>query len=346
MTFLWPHMLWLLLTVPLFVALYVFLLRRKRNVAIRYATLTVIKDAMGSGPGIRRHLPAALLLLAWTTAVVAVARPAALITLPSQRDTVVLAMDVSGSMRATDVDPSRLAAAQDAAKEFVAAQPKSTRIGIVAFGGSAMLVQAPTLERTEIRSTIDRFRLQRGTNIGAAILTSLQTIFPEGAFELGPQFMSPPRRGVPLRQPLPSDEPDFSPVEPGSHGSAVVVLLTDGQSTRGPDPVEAARMAADRGVRLFTVGFGTEDGEIVSFRGYRMQVQLDEETLKQVADVTRGRYFHAATATDLSDVYRSLTSQFVLETEETEITAFYAAAAGLLMLLGGGLSLLWFSRIV
>lgn len=345
MTFLWPNMLWLLLTVPLLVALYLLILRRKKNVAVLYASLSVVKEAMGSGPGIRRHVPPLLFLVAWITAAIAVARPAALITLPSQRDTVVLAMDVSGSMRAADVDPSRLAAAQDAAKEFVAAQPKSTRIGVVAFGGSAMLVQAPTLERTEIQSTIDRFRLQRGTNIGAAILTSLQTIFPEGDFDLGPRFNSPPRRGVPLGQPLPLEVPDFSPVEPGSHGSAVVVLLTDGQSTRGPDPVEAARMAADRGIRIFTVGFGTKGGEIVTFRGYRMQVQLDEETLQQIAEVTRGRYFHAATATDLNEVYQSLTSQFVLETQETEITAFFAAGAALLMLFGGTLSMLWFSRI-
>jgi Ca-activated chloride channel homolog len=207
-------------------------------------------------------------------------------------------------------------------------------------------VQAPTLDREEIRGTIDRFQLQRGTNIGGAILVSLQTLFPEAEFDVGPRFTSPSRRGAPLGELAPREEDEFFPVEPGSYESAAVVLLTDGVQTTGPDPIQVARMAADRGVRVFTVGFGSPDGEIVGWRGYRMRVQLDEETLRQIAEVTRGRYFHAATASDLSEVYQSLNSVFVMETEETEITAFYSAAAGLMMLLAGALSLLWFHRII
>jgi Ca-activated chloride channel family protein len=265
--------------------------------------------------------------------------------LPSQRGTVLLAMDVSGSMRAADVDPDRITASQEAAKAFVSSQPRTTRVGIVAFAGTAMLVQPPTLEREEVIAAIDRFQLQRGTNIGAGILVALQTIFPDASFDLGPRFFNEGQRGAPLGEAAPP-ESSFAPVEPGSHTSAVIVLLTDGQATTGPNPIDVARMAADRGVRVYTVGFGSRAGETVGFGGMSMRVQLDEETLRQVAEITRAQYFHAATSTDLHDIYGSLTSQFMLEREETEITAFFAAAAGVLMLLSAGLSMLWFSRIL
>jgi len=275
---------------------------------------------------------------------VSVARPAAIVMLPSQRETVILAMDVSGSMRAADVEPDRITASKTAAKEFVSAQPRSTRIGVVAFAGTAMLVQAPTANREETLSAIDRFQLQRGTNIGSGMLVALQTIFPEVEFETGPRFSSEGPRAAPLGEAQP-DEPPFMPVEPGSYTSAVIVVLTDGQPTTGPNPVDVARMAADRGVRVFTVGFGSQAGETVGFGGMSMRVQLDEETLRQIAEITRGRYFHAGSASDLHEVYASLTSQFGLERDETEITALFSATAGVLMLLGASLSLLWFGRI-
>jgi Ca-activated chloride channel homolog len=352
MTFFWPEMLWLLATVPLLVLAYLLLLRRRKKTAVRYASLSLVREAMAAGPGWRRHIPPALLLLAWTAVAGAMARPAAIITLPSQRDMVILAMDVSGSMRAADVAPDRITASQEAAKAFVADQPRTTRIGVVAFAGTAMVVQRPTLVREDVLAAIDRFQLQRGTNIGAAILVSLQTIFPEAEFDLSPwgfgrEFRRGVRRGVPLgERRAASDDDAFVPVEPGSYEAAAVVLLTDGQATTGPDPMEAARLAADRGVRVFTVGFGSREGETVGFGGWSMRVQLDEDTLRQVAELTRGRYFHAGSASDLNQVYRSLTSQLVMETEKTEITAFFAGGAGLLMLLAALLSLLWFGRIL
>lgn len=346
MTFFWPGALWLLLTVPLLVGVYLLLLRRKRKFAIRYASLTVVKDAMGKRPGFRRHIPPLLLLLAWTVGVLAMARPAALVTLPSQQNTIILAMDVSGSMRAADVDPDRITASQVSASEFVQAQSPQSRIGVVAFAGTAMLVQSPTSDREAVLSAIERFQLQRGTNIGGALLVSLQTLFPEADFDLGPRFRSVNRRGVPMGEPIPPEEPEFVPVEPGSHPTAAIVLLTDGQATTGPDPVEVARLAADRGIRVFTVGFGSRDGEIVGFGGRSMRVQLDEETLRQVSEVTRGRYFHAASGEDLSEVYQELSAQFVLEEQEMEITAGFSGVAALLMLLAGTLSFLWYNRIM
>jgi Ca-activated chloride channel homolog len=347
MTFFWPPMLWLLATVPVLVLAYLLLLRRRKKAAVRYASLSLVKEAMAAGMGWRRHVPAALVLLAWALLAVGMARPAALVTLAAQRDTVILAMDVSGSMRATDVTPDRITASQEAAKAFVANQPRTTRIGMVAFAGTAMVVQQPTLDRADVLAAIDRFQLQRGTNIGGAILVSLQTIFPDARFDLAPSgFGRGVRRGVPLGERRPTAEDTFVPVEPGSHEAAAIVLLTDGQATTGPDPIEAARMGADRGVRIFTVGFGSREGETVGFGGWSMRVQLDEATLRQVAEVTRGRYFHAGSASDLNEVYRSLTSQLVMETEETEITAFFAGGAGLLMLLAALLSLVWFGRIL
>jgi Ca-activated chloride channel homolog len=344
MTFIWPQFLWLLAIVPLLVALYLYLLKRKRKMAVRYANLGLVREAMGPGPGIRRHIPPALLLVALAVTLLAVARPAAVVTLPSQRGTIVLAMDVSGSMRAADVDPDRITASQEAARNFVASQPRTTRIGVVAFAGTAMLVQPPTLDRDEIRSAIDRFQLQRGTNIGDAILVSLQTLFPDAQFDLGPTFWREPQRGFPLGETRQQEE-TFLPVEPGSHQSAVIVLLTDGQATTGPDPVAAARLAADRGVRVYTVGFGSRAGDVVGFEGWSMRVQLDEDTLRQVAEITRARYFHAGTSTDLNEVYKSLSTELVMETELTEITAFFAGVAGLLMFTAALLSMIWFSRI-
>jgi Ca-activated chloride channel homolog len=347
MTFLWPWMLAFLLTVPALVAVYLHLLRRKRKTAVRFASLVVVKEAMGKGPGFRRHIPPLLLLLAWTVGILALARPAAKVTLPSHQNTVVLAMDVSGSMRAADVAPDRITASQVSATEFVQAQPAQTRVGVVAFAGTAMLVQSPTADRDAVIGAIERFQLQRGTNIGGAILTSLQTLFPEANFDLGPRFRNVSRWGQPIGEPPPAEpEEGFTPVEPGSHPTAAIVLLTDGQATTGPDPIQVARLAADRGVRVFTVGFGSRDGEIVGFGGRSMRVQLDEETLRQVSEITRGRYFHAASGEDLSEVYRELSAQFVLEEVEMEITAGFAGFAALLMLAGALLSMVWFNRVL
>jgi Ca-activated chloride channel homolog len=251
MTFIWPHMLWFLLFVPILVLAYILVLRRRKKTAIRFASLRMVKEAMEPRHGFRRHLPPVLFLLGVTTIHFSTARPTAMITLPAERDTIVLAMDISGSMRATDVDPDRITASQEAAKAFINDQPQSTNIGVVAFAGTAMLVQQPTLDRETVLAAIDRFQLQRGTNIGGAILVSLQTLFPEASFDLRSRdfWSGSPPRGSRLGEAGNNDDPDFVPVEPGSLASAAIVLLTDGQATTGPDPVEAARMAADRGVR-------------------------------------------------------------------------------------------------
>jgi Ca-activated chloride channel family protein len=341
MTFQWPELLWLLAALPLLVGAYFLVLRRKKKFAVRYASLEILKEAMGKGVGFRRHVPPLLFLLGLATMILAVARPTATVTLPSQHETVILAMDVSGSMRATDVEPNRLVAAQNAAKAFVAEQPENVRIGVVAFAGTATLAQAPTRNREEVVAAIDRFQLQRATAIGSAILVSLATIFPNSGIEVSTfnYEASKSQKAV-------GAAPGVKPVPPGSYNAAVIILLTDGQRTTGPDSVQAARLAADRGVRIYTVGIGTTAGETIGFDGWSMHVRLDEETLKTIADVTRGEYFYAGNAPDLKKVYQTLNSKLVLENKKTEITALFAAAAALVVLLSALLSLVWFNRIL
>jgi Ca-activated chloride channel homolog len=348
MSFIWPDMLWLLLTVPALVVGYVLLVRRRKRAALRYASLHLVREALGPGQGWRRHLPPLLFLLALVLMLLAVARPSAVVTLPSHHDTVILAMDVSGSMRTTDVLPNRLVAAQAAARAFVAEQPRRTRIGVVAFAGTAAVVQAPTSNREEILAAIDRFQVQRATAIGSAILVSLKIIFPDIEFDLRSSDPRPDagQRGAPLASSGEPSRPPFQPVPPGSHESSVIILLTDGRTTTGPDPVESARMAAERGVRVYTVGVGTKEGGTLSYEGWSMRVSLDEDALKAIAATTHGEYYHAGTAADLMKVYQRLNARVVMERKNTEITAVFSAAALVFAVASALLSVLWYHRIL
>ena len=337
MSFLSPEFLWLLIAVPMIAGFYLLLLKKRKQAALRYANLEIVKAAIGKGLWWRRHVPPAILLAALGAMLLATARPTAVITLPTHHETVILAMDVSGSMRANDVEPSRIEAAQAAARAFIAQQPRSTRIGVVAFAGSAALVQPPTSNRHDLRAAIDQLQLQHATAVGSGILVSLKAIFPQDEFEL-----PPPGQRRPAKQSLPAAKA----VPPGSYAEAAIILLTDGQTTAGPDPVDAARLAAERGVRVFTVGVGTDNGQILNGEGWSMRVRLDEEPLKAIADLTRAEYFYAGNAPDLRKVYETLRAKLVLEKKETEITALFSAIAAAAVLLSATLSLLWFNRIL
>ena len=351
MSFVWSQYLWLLLIVPVLVAAYVALLRRKK-IAVRYANLGMVKAAMSPTQRFRRHIPPLLFLLAIVGALVAVARPSAMITLPSDARTIILAMDVSLSMRATDVEPNRIVAAQNAAKTFVTDLPQDIRAGIVTFAGTASVVQPPTQNREDLIAAIDRFQLQRHTAIGSGIIVSLATLFPEEGIDLesavfGNNFGSRDntRRTTPDRAAKPEKKP-FKAVPAGSYTSAAIILLTDGRRTTGPDPLDAARMAADHGVRVFTVGFGSAAGGAVDIDGMSIYMRFDEETLKGIAGLTQAEYFHAGSAGDLKKIYEGLNVRFALERKETEITALFTAVAALLAVASATLSLLWFNRIV
>jgi Ca-activated chloride channel family protein len=347
MTFMWPQLLWLMLLVPVLVAVYVWLLGRKKKIALRYASLSIVREAMGTGPGVRRHVPPILFLLAIAAMLLAASRPFAVVTLPMQQETIMLAMDVSGSMRATDVQPSRIVAAQNAAKAFLTDLPRDVKVGIVAFAGSAQVAQIPTLNREDLVSAIDRFQLQRGTAIGNGIVLSLATLFPDAGIDLSAMAYGRERqRGVSIDQPKTEEKKPFVPVAPGSYTSAAIILLTDGQRTTGVDSLEAAKLASERGVRVYTVGIGTVNGETIGFEGWSMRVKLDEETLKAIANKTQADYFYAGTAADLKKVYETLSSRLTVEKKETEISGLLALLAAVLAIASATLSLLWFNRIL
>ena len=332
MIFLWPHALWLSLVVPAFIGFYVVVVRRNKERALRYAGVVAVNETAGTSHRLRRHVPPILFTLGLVAIAFAIARPQAVVMLPSRHQTVILAVDVSLSMGATDVTPNRLEAAKAVAKAFAAEQPQGVRIGVVSFAGSATVVQPPTAKREEVIAAIDRLQLQRGTAIGSGIIASLATIFPDA--------------GVAVNDAHKKDRPAPKPVPPGSDTSAAIIMLTDGQTTTDHDPLEAARMAADRGIRIFTVGVGTTNGEVLRFEGWSMRVRLNEETLKKIAEMTAGEYFYAGTAPGLKKIYQSLNARFVLEKERIEVTALFLAAAIVTALFSALLSLAWFRRIL
>ena len=350
MRFLWTDSLWLLAIVPLLIGGYVYVLRRRKRSALRYASLMLLRDAIGPGQWVRRHLPALLVVLALTCALLGLARPTAVLTLPNEHQTIVLAIDVSRSMRAIDIEPSRIAAAQSAVKAFVKDLPANVRVGIVTVAGTAAVAQTPTENREELIAAVDRFQLQRQTAIGSGLLLALTVLLPDSGIDLEEvvfdSAFSRRSGGTPLAgadRPARKDN-DFKPVPPGSYTSGAVVLMSDGRRTTGPDPLKAAKMAAERGVRVHTIGFGTEGGGQADVDGMSIFMRFDEAALKAIAAITEGQYSHASSADALHKVYKELTAKMVLERKETEVTAFFGAAAALLALVAATLSLLWFHR--
>ncbi len=342
-TFVWPDMLWLLVLLPLFVLLYLWLLRRRKRSALAWSNLDIVREAQGRGTSWRRHVPPLLMLGALASLLLAMARPTAVVTLPLVDQTIILAIDVSGSMRATDVQPSRIVAAQNAAKAFVEALPRTVRVGIVQFAGTAAIVQPPTTSREDVVAAVDRFQLQRATATGSGIVLSLSAIFPDEDIDLS-QITGQRNMARPLGEPKIKDT--VTPVEPGSYTSAAIIMLTDGQRTTGPDPMDAAKMAADRGVKVYTVGIGTKEGDTIGFEGWTMRVRLDEAALKNVAAATRAEYFYAGTAEDLKRVYQSLGMRMTAQKKETEISALLAGLGALLTIVAAALSLWWYGRVV
>ena len=348
--FLSPEALWLLLLAPLLVGGYVLLMRRRRRVALRFASLEPIREALGR-QGFRRHVPPLVLLLAVVVALLAVARPTATVTLPSDKRTIVMAIDVSLSMRAQDILPSRIVAAQEAAKAFIQKQPDDTRIAIVTFAGTAQVVQPPTRDKESLAGAVDRFALQRHTAIGSGLLMSLATLFPDDDIDVEKAVLGgtstrerslkaegDPKRGTRKEEP--------AAVPPGSYRNGAIILLTDGRRTTGPNPLEIAQKVANRGVRVFTVGFGKGSGAPAEVDGFSMFMAFDEETLKGISGITRGEYFHAPSADELAKVYDAITARFELERQSTEVTSLFALASALLVLAAGALSFHWFRRFI
>jgi Ca-activated chloride channel family protein len=331
MSFIWPQALVLLLIVPLLAGLYIQMQKRRRKYALQYASVSLVAQAVGTGPGVRRHIPAALYLLALTAMVFALARPQATIPVPSNTGTVILAIDVSGSMLAEDVEPNRMDATKAAVKEFIEKQPSGVKVGIVSFSDFGALVAPPSRDRKPVLDALARLRPQRGTNIGGGLQVALDAIYEDN-------LDAPPT-------PVPANS--SAPVDPTIQRNlaASIVLLSDGQSNTGPQVEQVAEEATAAGIKVYTIGIGTPQGTILQIQGRNVFTRLDEDALRTVADSTGGRYFNAQDKEDLRGVYDELTRERQFEDEETEVTFAVTAAALLLSIIAGGLGLLWFNRL-
>lgn len=347
MDILWPASLFLLLLIPALVGVYIWLLRRRRKYAVRFSSLSLVRAALPRRSNARRHVPLAVFLLAVASLVVAVSRPVTVVSVPTDQTTILLVMDVSGSMRSADISPTRLDAAESAALDFIKGQKARTQIGIVAFSNWAELIQPPTTDQEALQTAINSLMVGRGTAIGSGILEAIDAIA-----EVDPNVAL-------SSQNLPADS-EPAPVPKGAYAPDIIVLLTDGVSNAGPAPMDAAQEAVDRGLRIYTIGFGTDSG-FVTFGGpgdmfggggrnnpfggqqggRRVRTAIDETTLKAIASISGGDYHYATSASELQTVFRNLPTYLIAKHEVTEISVFFAAAGALLAVLATGLSLLW-----
>lgn len=347
MSLLWPGFLYLFLLIPLAVLVYIWVLRRRRRFAVRYSSLSLVREAAAKQSWLRKHFPFLLFLLALASLIFALTRPVATVMVPSNRATVILAMDVSLSMCSTDIPPNRLEVAKQAALSFVRDNSSSRQVGIVAFAGFAELIQEPTIDVRLLEHAIESLVPARRTAIGSAILRSIDAIAEVD------DRVPPSELGT-------SVNPADSGQEPGDVVPHIIVLLTDGASNAGPLPVSAAQQAAERGVRVYTIGFGTlnntspmncGDGDLFGFGGGfgspfgggggGFHREIDEETLKQVADLTGGEYYMATSASELQQVFQDLPTYVVATRETTEISVFFTAFAVLIAILALGLAFRW-----
>ncbi|HYF64286.1 MAG TPA: VWA domain-containing protein [Herpetosiphonaceae bacterium] len=331
MTFLWPTMLIALAAIPLAAALYVASLRRRRRRLAAVGSFGLLQADRGRRLGARRHIPPALFGLALALMLVGLARPQAAVSLPRLEGTVVLAFDVSRSMAADDVAPTRLDAAKAAARAFVERQPASVKVGVVAFSDGGLAVQAPGNDPAAILDAIDRLQPEQGTSLGAGLRAALHTLAVNA--------------GVALPEPPADPDAQAAPAAPPRIDGAVIVVFSDGENTGPPEPAEVAQEAAMMGVPVHTVGVGSLDGTTLEVDGFSLRTRLEAGALEQIAEISGGAAYLADTQADLAAIYDTIERQLVTTPETTEITALFSGA-GLLALLAGGLcSLLWFGRV-
>ncbi len=356
MVFVWPGFLLLLGLIPLLILAYILVLRRRRRFAVRYSSLALVRQALPRHSFLRRHLPFILALLAIATLVIAMGRPVTIISIPTDQTTIIFTIDVSGSMRSVDIPPSRLQAAETAALYFIQHQKATTQIGLVAFSDFAAEIQSPTTDQEALQAAVESLTVGRRTAIGSGILKSLDAI-AEVDKNVAPSVTDL--------------QPGIEPTAPpkGDYAPDIIVLLTDGVSNTGPLPLDAAQQAVDRGVRVYTIGFGTMNGSIQDpggqFRGGgggfgggfggggggfggngggfggRFRTPIDEPTLKQIASMTGGAYYTASSAEELQKVLDSLPTYLIMKHDVNEISVFFAAFGALMAALAVGLSLLW-----
>jgi len=353
MRFIWREALWLLLVVPILIGAYERIVRRAaKRQTMRYTNLRLMNEAVGTTQWLRRRVPPLLYLLGITGLLLAAARPAAVFMAPAHRGTVVLAMDVSLSMAATDVEPTRLAAAQAAAAQFVEKVPEGVRIGVVAFGAYAEVVRTPTADKVQVLAALTQLKIQHYTALGTGLLAALLVIHPTAAVdpkydlfsrardvpEIHPGF----RRDPPPRRARPKHDPNRPTIDP----STLIILVSDGKGTLGVPAAKAAELVADYGVRVYTVGVGTPYGGTARAEGFPpTHAEFEEETLEMIAEVTRAKYFRAGNLADIRSIYDDLSRGSMRERKEVEVSAVLVAIGGLLLMLGGALSLTWHGHL-
>ncbi|HSL46933.1 MAG TPA: VWA domain-containing protein [Anaerolineales bacterium] len=346
MSLLWPGFLILWLLIPVAIGVYIWVQRRRRRFAVRYSSLSLVREAVAKQSWLRKHLPFILFLFALASLIFALGRPVATITVPSNEATVVLAVDVSLSMCSTDIPPNRLEVAKQAALSFVRDNRSGRQVGVVAFAGFAELIQPPTNDLRLLESAISYLTPARRTAIGSAILRSLDAIAEVD------DRVAPSELGGSPDATAPQDMPD-------DYVPHIIVLLTDGASNAGPLPLSAAEQAVERGVRIYTIGFGTVnntspmdcgDGDPFGgffgfggggFGGGGFRREIDEETLTQIAEMTGGEYYVATSASELNEVFQNLPTYVIATRETTEISVFFTAIAALLAILAMLLAMRW-----
>jgi len=329
MSFLWPGMLVLLLGVPLVIAGYVSLVRRRASRAADLAAVGFVPNAAARRRRRARHIPAALVALALVALLVAFARPEISVGLPHREGTVILGFDVSNSMLATDLQPTRMDAAKAAAKQFVQEQPATIKIGVVAFNSGALITQQPTDVKADAEAAIDRLDPTGGTSLGQGIFASLSAI-----------------AGKPISVPPNATAADLENVDIGYYGSSAIVLLSDGENTSGPDAAAVAALASTAGVHIYSIGIGSPQGTVLQIDGFQVATALDEQALTEIASVTNGSYYSAQDTATLAQIYQDLDLRTVSEPKKTEVTALFAAISTGLLLAGGALSVVWFGRLL
>jgi Ca-activated chloride channel family protein len=357
-TLVWPPMLWLLALLPIAVLVYLRLPERRRPAGVRFAGIVATPAALGW----RRHVPPALLLLALGVLIVATARPMVSAIVNAARSTIILAMDVSQSMAAEDIQPTRHEASQHAAKQFIALQPPTVEIGIVAFASTGFVAQPPTTDHAMLFRAVDRLELLRNTAVGSGIVTSLQTIFPDTNLATALYGGKPlskalrlevltnaarnnPNAGAGAVLEASEDSPLVWAAGPGSYESAVVILMTDGKTTMGPDPRRAGQLAANLGVRVFTIGFGSDTGAVIQSGGATIPADVDEPTLRDIADKTGADYYRAYSADELAQIYSTMATRFVREKLDIDLAFLLAGIGAALAMAAGVLSLWWSGRV-
>ncbi len=334
MSFIWSNLLIFLVLIPLLFVIYFRVQRRRQEASKRFGSLGLLRNTKGREPGMSRHIPVLMLLAGIAVLIVSAARPQATVSIPRLEGTVILAFDVSGSMAATDMKPSRMEAAKAAASQFVNKQPSGVSIGVVAFSDGGLTVQAPTNNHEETLATIERLVPRRGTSLANGILVGLNTI----ALNAGdPPILKTTGDNSGPQQPVASPQ--------GWYPSSVIVLLTDGENNQDPDPQKAAQLAADLGVRVYTVGIGSPDGSDITVDGYVVHTQLNEQLLQAISEESGGTYYAAANEDELMKIYSDLKPKLTVKTEDMEVTSIFAGVGMLAFLIGGALSLMWFGRV-